>query len=317
MSDTGQGLGWWQASDGKWYPPETHPAAPPPAAPLPTMPAPTVPPPTAPGTYPMPGAAAPAAPRSGMSGCAKALIIGGIVAAVSVVGVIVLLVVVVGRGVDEVSRKVVGVAGHPSVVARGEEGYRGMLQHDQVAGEIGTVRLAGYTTTATGWSRTTTAEGQAVICGNVTMRSPRKQGETNDVGDVLTVVGAQNWTLLTPRGVEVQVSSAASDFDTLRELPDERPDRRYRAGQGLLSRRRQVGPLRRHLATPPLQSPREGSGWCASSTFRGRNLTEGAFSFGFCQEMGRAHYGELLAHSGCFPWQIGAGKSVGRGREKS
>jgi hypothetical protein len=26
MSDTSQGPGWWLASDGKWYPPETHPA---------------------------------------------------------------------------------------------------------------------------------------------------------------------------------------------------------------------------------------------------------------------------------------------------
>jgi hypothetical protein len=26
MSDTQQGPGWWQASDGKWYPPETHPS---------------------------------------------------------------------------------------------------------------------------------------------------------------------------------------------------------------------------------------------------------------------------------------------------
>ncbi len=25
MSDTGQGPGWWEASDGKWYPPESHP----------------------------------------------------------------------------------------------------------------------------------------------------------------------------------------------------------------------------------------------------------------------------------------------------
>ena len=24
MSDTSQGPGWWQASDGKWYPPEQH-----------------------------------------------------------------------------------------------------------------------------------------------------------------------------------------------------------------------------------------------------------------------------------------------------
>ena len=25
MSDTSQGPGWWQASDGKWYPPEQAP----------------------------------------------------------------------------------------------------------------------------------------------------------------------------------------------------------------------------------------------------------------------------------------------------
>jgi len=26
MSDTSEGLGWWQASDGKWYRPEQHPS---------------------------------------------------------------------------------------------------------------------------------------------------------------------------------------------------------------------------------------------------------------------------------------------------
>ena len=33
MSDTSQGPGWWQASDGKWYPPEQAPGATPPAGP--------------------------------------------------------------------------------------------------------------------------------------------------------------------------------------------------------------------------------------------------------------------------------------------
>src|SRR4051812_33876381 len=28
MSDTAQGPGWWEASDGKWYPPEQAPGAP-------------------------------------------------------------------------------------------------------------------------------------------------------------------------------------------------------------------------------------------------------------------------------------------------
>lgn len=33
MSDVPQGDGWWQASDGKWYPPEQHPGARPPVVP--------------------------------------------------------------------------------------------------------------------------------------------------------------------------------------------------------------------------------------------------------------------------------------------
>lgn len=45
MSDVAQGPGWWQASDGKWYPPESHPSAaplPPPTLPPPQPSAPTV-----------------------------------------------------------------------------------------------------------------------------------------------------------------------------------------------------------------------------------------------------------------------------------
>ena len=42
MSDTSQGEGWWQASDQKWYPPETHPdylqSQPPPPVPPPPLP---------------------------------------------------------------------------------------------------------------------------------------------------------------------------------------------------------------------------------------------------------------------------------------
>jgi hypothetical protein len=150
-----------------------------------------------------------------MSGCAKALIVGGIVAAVGVVGVIVLLAVVVGKGVDKLNRNVVGVAGRPPSLPTGEKAYPGMLKSDRVAGESGTVRLAGYTTTATGWARSTAEDGSAVICGDITMRSPLKQGATSDVGTVLAVVGAENWSLLTPGGTDESVSSAASNFDAL------------------------------------------------------------------------------------------------------
>lgn len=36
MSDTQQGWGWWEASDGKWYPPELHSDYSPPRPPPPT-----------------------------------------------------------------------------------------------------------------------------------------------------------------------------------------------------------------------------------------------------------------------------------------
>lgn len=51
MSDASQGPGWWQASDGKWYPPQ--PPMPPPPYPAPPSFPPTSYPP--PGMYPSPG----------------------------------------------------------------------------------------------------------------------------------------------------------------------------------------------------------------------------------------------------------------------
>ena len=62
MSDASQGPGWWQASDGKWYPPEQAPGAavptPPATAPPGYNPAPVIPPGyTAPAAFgSMPGA---------------------------------------------------------------------------------------------------------------------------------------------------------------------------------------------------------------------------------------------------------------------
>ena len=46
-AETSQGPGWWQASDGKWYPPEQTPAVPATPQPTPAAPAtPTAPPPS-------------------------------------------------------------------------------------------------------------------------------------------------------------------------------------------------------------------------------------------------------------------------------
>jgi hypothetical protein len=63
MSDISQGAGWWQASDGKWYPPEQHPnyrpAPPPPAGSTPGGPGFT---PGAPGPTPGPPGFTPGTP---------------------------------------------------------------------------------------------------------------------------------------------------------------------------------------------------------------------------------------------------------------
>lgn len=76
MADTSQGPGWWQASDGKWYPPTSAPAG----APLPPPP-----PPLPPEPYTGPPSEESAAPpaKPGWTRQQK-LILGGIAAALVV-----------------------------------------------------------------------------------------------------------------------------------------------------------------------------------------------------------------------------------------
>jgi hypothetical protein len=84
MSDVAQGPGWWQASDGKWYPPAGQQLPPPP--PFGAM-----------GPMPLP-------PSQGMSGCLKAFLIVGGVATVIGVGSCVALTFAVNDAVDDVQR---------------------------------------------------------------------------------------------------------------------------------------------------------------------------------------------------------------------
>lgn len=75
MSDTQQGAGWWQASDGKWYPPEQHPnygaEAVPPASSEVAPPEAEAPPSGSPASAPTPAYTAPAtAPGYGAPGYA-------------------------------------------------------------------------------------------------------------------------------------------------------------------------------------------------------------------------------------------------------
>jgi hypothetical protein len=78
VSDTSQGEGWWQASDGKWYPPEQHPDVQQPTQPIPQTPAPQWQPP------------GPAGPPAGLPpGATKnnKWVIPAIAAGVAVIGV--------------------------------------------------------------------------------------------------------------------------------------------------------------------------------------------------------------------------------------
>jgi hypothetical protein len=89
MSDVSQGPGWWQASDGRWYPPQ-------PAAPV-------APPPPPPGPPPVPQWGAPTTkPKSSNRGCLIAL---GIVGAVLVLGIVATVIVIAAVG-NEVEDRV-------------------------------------------------------------------------------------------------------------------------------------------------------------------------------------------------------------------
>jgi hypothetical protein len=76
VSDQSQGAGWWQASDGKWYPPSQAAETSPPPPPVPGS---AYGPPAAPIAQPgmaYPAGYAVAQPaKQGMSGCAKAAIV--------------------------------------------------------------------------------------------------------------------------------------------------------------------------------------------------------------------------------------------------
>lgn len=81
MSDASQGPGWWQASDGKWYPPETAAGA---AAP------------------PPPGYAPPPEVKKGMPGCLKWGLVSLVIVVVLGVGCTALL----SEGAKEVSKNI-------------------------------------------------------------------------------------------------------------------------------------------------------------------------------------------------------------------
>src|SRR5882757_5404961 len=97
MSDGSPGEGWWQASDGQWYPPDQHPqfeagASPPTAPPTMAMP-PTaaVPPIAPPGPPPGVPMGPPPGPPPGGTSNARWIIVGVLAVAVLAIAAFLLL----------------------------------------------------------------------------------------------------------------------------------------------------------------------------------------------------------------------------------
>jgi hypothetical protein len=96
MSDVSQGPGWWQASDGKWYPPQQAPTAAPPPPQWGAPPAYRPPP------GPVPQWTPPPAKKGGNKGCLIALAVAGVMVVLGIVAVV----VVVNAVSDEVDERV-------------------------------------------------------------------------------------------------------------------------------------------------------------------------------------------------------------------
>lgn len=135
MSDTSQGHGWWQASDGRWYPPEQHPDATPTTPPVVASGVPA-------GAYgtPFQGAAPHSSPPSQQKKSNKGIWITlGVVLAVVVIGVwgcLALISAGTEAVVDGAANAVEGVAGEV-----GEELEKELNENDATAvggGDAGT-----------------------------------------------------------------------------------------------------------------------------------------------------------------------------------
>ena len=128
MSDTQQAPDWWQASDGKWYPPQP----------------PTAPPPPPPGVPPQPPypPQPPAAPKKSNKGCLIAVLVVFGIFALIVVGSIVAI-TFLGREASDRIEELESTIENPAVDPANPDGQ----EEDQNV-EVGeSVELSGYTTT--------------------------------------------------------------------------------------------------------------------------------------------------------------------------
>jgi hypothetical protein len=153
LSDVSQGPGWWHASDGNFYPPESRPGV-------------ASPPYQQPQGYQQPYGYPPQGqPPKRKSGVAR----GCLVAA----GVVVLLIVVlaiVGAlvGTDKKKTTTAKPSGGSSTETTGASvNYPGKQDEDHVASAGGEVRLSGFTVTVPTWEKKAEEFRGNLICGTV------------------------------------------------------------------------------------------------------------------------------------------------------
>lgn len=180
-------LRWW---DGRAWT-EHHSPPPGPAPPL------TAPPPTSPTTGP-----------ARTSGCLKAFIIVFAIAVVLGVAAVALLFFVGERVVENLDERVNGTPGRPASLPSGADDYEGQRREDVVAGEDGRVDVASLTVTARDWARTSSSDGQPLVCGAVRLDRSTRAG--SDFDRAMRVAGTFAWELVAPDGTTTSYDAPSS-----------------------------------------------------------------------------------------------------------
>lgn len=182
MSDTQQGPDWWQASDGKWYPPQPPTAAPPPPGYAP---------------YPMPTAAP---PKKSNKGCLIAVLVVFGLFAVLVLGSI-LAITFLGREATSRLEDLESTIENPAVDPSNPDAN----EEDQNV-ELGeSVELSGYTTTVESAQFVDTlseVETEGYLIADVIVFNRDDEPQPYNVLD---------WRLQTPNGQVLDPTFTSSD----------------------------------------------------------------------------------------------------------
>ena len=202
MSDTSQGPGWWLASDGKWYPPQSAPAYAAAGAPAPTTASPTDAPPQQPPyqqpQYQQPTAPPPqyqqqtpvVQPAKNNKGCLIALLIVVVLIVLAVVGSIAGIAFLGNKAEDKL--EALGSSLETPAVDPSDPGARSDDRYVQIGDGV---ELSGYTTTVEdgGYQQTLgdITFDQGFLYGYVTVRNRDSDPQPVSIFD---------WKLQTPSG---------------------------------------------------------------------------------------------------------------------